>query len=68
MAANDDWKESTQRAEIEVTSIPPLHDREAAILRTVPPGANAARRFPDRPARAEAIPREGHGICSKARG
>jgi hypothetical protein len=35
--ANDNWKESINRAEIEATGIPPSHDLESAILRPVSP-------------------------------
>ena len=41
LVANDNWKES-QRAEIEGTGIPPRHDLEAAIVRTLPPGSYTA--------------------------
>jgi hypothetical protein len=34
---NDDWKESPNRAEIEATGIPPSHDLESAIIRSVAP-------------------------------
>ena len=34
---NDDWR-STQEAQIIATTIPPSHDKEAAILATLPPG------------------------------
>ena len=37
IAGNDNWKDS-QRSEIEETGIPPSHDFEAAILRTLSPG------------------------------
>ena len=35
---NDDWKNSPNRAEIEATGIPPSHDFESAILRSLAPG------------------------------
>ena len=41
VAFNDDWKE-TQQAEIEATTIPPTDDLEAAIVRTLDPGAYTA--------------------------
>jgi hypothetical protein len=37
LALNDDWK-TTQRAEIEATTIPPNDDRESAIVASLPPG------------------------------
>jgi hypothetical protein len=37
LEANDNWKDSLQRAEIEATGIPPSHDLESAILRSVSP-------------------------------
>lgn len=37
LASNDNWRE-TQQAEIEQTGIPPKHEREAAIVRTLAPG------------------------------
>lgn len=37
MASNDDWK-TTQRTQIEATTIPPTDDRESAILATLPAG------------------------------
>jgi hypothetical protein len=36
IAQNDDWR-STQRSEIEATTIPPSNDREAAIVATLEP-------------------------------
>jgi hypothetical protein len=35
--ANDNWKDSLQRAEIEATGIPPSHQLESAIFRSVSP-------------------------------
>lgn len=37
IASNDDWK-TTQRAQIEATTIPPTDDRESAILALLPAG------------------------------
>ena len=37
MASNDNWKDSPERAQIEATGIPPSHDLESAIFRTLPP-------------------------------
>jgi CSLREA domain-containing protein len=37
IATNDNWK-SDQRAEIEATGIPPTHDLESALVRTLAPG------------------------------
>lgn len=39
--ANDNWRDN-QEAEILATKLQPLDDREAAILRTLPPGAYTA--------------------------
>ena len=41
IASNDNWKD-TQRSEIEETGIPPSHDLEAAILRTLSPAVYTA--------------------------
>jgi hypothetical protein len=41
LASNDNWR-SDQEAEIEATTIPPNDDLEAAILRTLAPGAYTA--------------------------
>ena len=41
IAANDDWGQ-TQREEIEASAIPPTHEKEAAILRSLAPGAYTA--------------------------
>ena len=41
IAVNDNWK-SSQRDDIEATSIPPTHDLEAAIIRTLQPGQYTA--------------------------
>ncbi len=38
IAANDNWRESPQRAEIIASGIPPDDDREAAIVATLAPG------------------------------
>jgi hypothetical protein len=37
IASNDDWKES-QQSQIEATGVPPIDDRESAILMTLEPG------------------------------
>ena len=42
IAANDNWKESAQRSEIEATGIPPSNDAEAAIVQTLAPGIYTA--------------------------
>ena len=41
IAANNDWREA-QPAAIQATTIAPTHDREAAILATLPPGSYTA--------------------------
>ena len=41
IASNDDWR-SAQEAEIQATTIPPLDDRESAIVATLDPGAYTA--------------------------
>ncbi len=41
LASNDNWKD-TQQTEIEATGLQPTNDAEAAILRTLPPGAYTA--------------------------
>lgn len=41
LASNDDWKES-QRSEIETSGVAPTKDAEAAIVRTLDPGAYTA--------------------------
>lgn len=41
VAVNDDWKE-TQREEIEQAQLAPTDDREAALIRTLAPGAYSA--------------------------
>jgi hypothetical protein len=41
IAANDDWR-SDQEAEIIASTIPPLDDRESAVVRTLSPGAYTA--------------------------
>ena len=38
MIANDDWKDSPQRTEIENSGLAPTDDRESAILQTLSPG------------------------------
>jgi hypothetical protein len=46
LASNDNWKTrpdgSSQQAEVEATTIPPTNDLEAAIVRTLDPGAYTA--------------------------
>lgn len=42
VAANDNWKDSQDRAAIEATGIPPNDDRESAIVQTLAPGAYTA--------------------------
>src|SRR5688572_639577 len=42
IASNDNWEDSPERAEIEATTIPPSHDLEAAIVRTLNPGQYTA--------------------------
>ena len=37
LATNDNWKDAPNRAEIEATGIPPSHDLESAILRSLAP-------------------------------
>ena len=37
IATNNDWKEN--QAEVEATGIPPTHDKESAIVKTLDPGA-----------------------------
>ena len=39
---NDNWKDSAERAAIEASTIPPTHDLESAIVRTLTPGAYTA--------------------------
>ena len=41
IATNDNWKDN-QRAEIEATGIPPTHDLESAMVRTLAPDAYTA--------------------------
>ncbi len=41
IASNDDWKQ-TQQFEIEATGVPPTHDREAALIASLPNGAFTA--------------------------
>ena len=38
LEGNDNWEDSPNRAEIEATGIPPNHDLESAIIRSVAPG------------------------------
>ncbi len=38
----DDWKDNNQRPIVEATGVPPRHDREAAGVFTLPPGAYTA--------------------------
>jgi N-acetylneuraminic acid mutarotase len=42
IASNDNWKDSSDRAEIEASTIPPSHDFESAIVRTLDPGPYTA--------------------------
>jgi hypothetical protein len=42
LRSNDDWKDSSDRAQIEATGIPPSDDKESAIIRTLAPGAYTA--------------------------
>ncbi|HSH39645.1 MAG TPA: Calx-beta domain-containing protein [Chthoniobacterales bacterium] len=42
VASNDNWKESPDRTEIESSGLAPQDDAEAAIARTLPPGAYTA--------------------------
>jgi hypothetical protein len=42
MAANDNWKDSPERAQIEATGIPPGNDLESAIYRSLAPGQYTA--------------------------
>lgn len=37
LETNDDWKEASNAAEIQATGLAPSHDRESAILMTLPP-------------------------------
>src|SRR5688572_29460738 len=39
---NDNWKDSAERAAIEASTIPPTHDLESAIVRTLTPGTYTA--------------------------
>ena len=45
ITVNDNWKESPERAEIEDSGLAPSHDAEAAIARTLTPGAYTAVLF-----------------------
>jgi hypothetical protein len=42
MAFNENWKDSPERAEIEASALPPNHDFESAIVRTLNPGPYTA--------------------------
>jgi hypothetical protein len=42
ITSNNDWKDSPERADIEASGLAPSNDKEAAIARTVPPGAYTA--------------------------
>ena len=42
LAANDNWRDSSQSAEIEDSGIAPADDRESAVLTTIPPAAYTA--------------------------
>jgi hypothetical protein len=42
LETNDDWKDSPERAGIEATGIPPSHDKESAILKSVSPSGYTA--------------------------
>jgi hypothetical protein len=42
LESNDNWKDSPNRAQIEATGIPPSHDSESAILRSVTPSGYTA--------------------------
>ena len=42
IASNDNWRDSSQQAEIQATGIPPTDDREAAVLTTVVPAGYTA--------------------------
>ena len=42
LETNDDWKDSSNRPEIEATGIAPSNDSESAILRPVPPAGYTA--------------------------
>ena len=42
LESNDDWRNAANQHEITASTIPPPHDREAAILRSVAPGAYTA--------------------------
>jgi N-acetylneuraminic acid mutarotase len=42
VAANDNWRDAPNRQEIIDSALPPVHDLEAAILTTVPPGNHTA--------------------------
>jgi len=42
LASNDNWKDSPERTQIEGTGIPPSHDLESAIFRTLAPAQYTA--------------------------
>ena len=42
LASNDNWKDAPERAQIEGTGIPPSHDLESAIFRTLAPAPYTA--------------------------
>jgi serine protease AprX len=42
IATNDNWRESSQQAELQSSGIPPSDDRESAVLATVAPAAYTA--------------------------
>jgi hypothetical protein len=42
MVQVDNWKDSPERTQIEATGIPPTHDLESAIFRTLAPGQYTA--------------------------
>ena len=42
LASNDNWPNAANQHEITATTIPPSHDREAAILQSLAPGAYTA--------------------------
>lgn len=42
VTSNDNWKDSTESAQIEASGIAPSHDNESAILRNLAPGAYTA--------------------------
>jgi hypothetical protein len=42
IAANDNWTQSPQQAEIVATTVPPSHSLESAVVVTLPPGSYTA--------------------------